>query len=116
MHEVNGKVVVLPGTVRTDRSFECARWWNEVELTPGTYDLVKSQPGTSMNWARIPGKTLRDNFSASLGAHTLPYDKFKNAGKDSSYSVMMYDHQLAKLPDATYIIGPDGHNYEGGLV
>jgi hypothetical protein len=93
------KVIVEPGTVVTDRSFQTASWWRTLELTPGEYEFERHS-NTSMWWATIPGIIIEDYFASNFaGASYQPYDKLKNKGQPANYGIMRYDYQLKEEPE-----------------
>ena len=99
---IEGKVIVKSGTIRTSRNFQTASWWEKLELDEGEYEFKVDRPGGYMYWASVPGTIIEDYFASSFGgASVQSYDRKKNEGRRSTYSVFRYDYQLKDEPVVT---------------
>lgn len=133
-----GSISIQPGETRT-RHFECAAWYEEIELAPGTYDVfgLYKQYGyghredlrgqwylDSLGYS-VPGTIISDNFQSLFCGNPIgkAYDSTQNAGKPTEWSAWgIYPFAVAKaildgespiVLDAGYEARPKPFVYQG---
>lgn len=102
-------------TVKEDKemcnsNFECAAWYERLLVKAGKYHIVsyiieKRVHGDKtrdvigwQNYIQYNGTILSDYFGGLFcGVPIGSYDNTKNAGKETSYGVHVYDYALAEM-------------------
>ena len=97
-------------TVFTDRGFECAAWWERINVPAGKYPIYvydiwkwihKGEPimkcHIDMAYVTMEGIVESDNFGSYFCGNPVgTYDTQQNKGKKSSYTMSTYTWNLAE--------------------
>lgn len=100
-----GWVIIEEDQVFHNASFSTAAWWEDVLVKAGKYPAYVHDPEIWKNgrlwchgvYATLPGTVVADYFaSLYFGMPISDYDTKKNAGKQSRYTMHMYDYMFAE--------------------
>ncbi len=86
---VVGQIKVFEPQIRTDKSYECAAWWQTTKTDVGVYDIgLQSTNGHYWLTALIPATVIDADFSTHFCGNRLGgYDKSNDVGKRTVESI-----------------------------
>lgn len=89
-----GTYTIPEAIVRDDRGYECALWWRQFNVLPGTYPVY-----TDGYWflVKADATIVADFFPARIGAAIAPYDTTQNAGKADTFGYQWTEYDAGKL-------------------
>jgi hypothetical protein len=85
-----GTFKVSEKAIFRNASYECAAWWQDVEVEAGEYPVYVSFSDKHPEWfsVSLPGVVVEDNFIALWGGMPISkYDTKQNAGKAATHSL-----------------------------
>jgi hypothetical protein len=78
--------------------YECAAWWQDVEVEAGDYPVFAVIEEDTIRWflVTLPGVVVADNFQALYCGTRIgkPYDEAQNAGKGAEYHIQSNDYPV----------------------
>ncbi len=109
---VIGTVTITETHEITNRGFATASWYEVLNVTPGTYDIVATYRRNERTGElvaeptdysiKVDGVIVRDFFGSSFGGVGFGhYDGAANAGKATSYYHHLYGYQADRIAEVT---------------
>lgn len=97
-----GYYTVKESEIKHRADWECAAWWEDIEIKPGKYPIYAYGSEYDSGWLNgsayitIKGTTVADYFGTLYcGMPIGTYDSKKNAGKASEYHIHEYLYSIA---------------------
>jgi hypothetical protein len=91
-----GTVTVKEGARRT-KYFECAAWYQELDLTPGTYELYAYKYGYSGRvFASLPGTVTKSCFDSLWGGVAFAAHRNEDLGAKALFHLDLYTYEVGR--------------------
>jgi hypothetical protein len=107
-----GTYRVAETIVKHYAGYECAAWWQDIEVAAGEYPVYAhiEQGHVKRFVVTLPGVIVEDNFQSLFGGMPIgnSYDTKKNAGGAAHYHIQMHDYvvfdSIAHNPESSWQI------------
>lgn len=90
--------LTVPEDYQVQKTYECAAWYRNLKLTPGTYDVMATidQFGRFEHvCAAIPGVVVGSNFSSYFCGNQISARYDSDLGEEDTYYWQPYAYSLA---------------------
>ena len=90
--KIKGRTLVIEEGEKVRRHFECAAWWQEIELEGGEYPIrdIPRRGYHGQVYATVPGRIVRQYFPSQFGGVTYGNKGVEELDESTVYNWQSY--------------------------